>query len=197
MTHATEPTFDVPDLDLPAVRRSAPIRPGTAATAAAPITSALSGADTGTEAALPRLELDRTHDHTRRGSPRFVTGSPSRFEPAPVDCSYCGAPRSPYEQECASCGYRGALPPVSRVPSASVLPLAVDGPPPGLLDTGVEALQSVPFGFWKRLTAYALLFMVLGNGCTCRGLALHTNLALVMLIVVGLVGLAASLQRKP
>jgi len=187
---APESTFEVPELEIPAPRPTVP----------APMAIAASEIMIESGTAQPRIELDRT----RRATPRFVTGAAGRFEPEPVGCPYCGVPRSAHEQECASCGYRGSMPPASRLPSsASVVPFDVHAsspstlPPQSRLDVCIEALTSIPWGFWKRLPVYAFLVMVLGNGCRCGGLSTQTNVSLVLLILVGLAGVAASLHRSP
>lgn len=149
------------------------------------------------------LELDVSPRHF----PRFVTGATTApSAPEIAACSYCGAVGRG-EPTCAACGAPGApvhatlppLPRVSRYPSAfPTAPAPALSTPPSRGDAVIEAVSTLPFGFWKRLPAYAFLAMVLGNGCMCGGLAGRTNVTLAVLIVLGVAGLVvSSLQRKP
>ncbi len=143
------------------------------------------------------LELDVSP----RCFPRFVTGATAMSPPEISACAYCGAlvrglPR------CASCGapvrapFPGT-PPVSRflspIPRA---PLAAM-PAPSRSELFVDAVATIPFGFWKRVPVYAFLAMVVGNTFRCSGLSGRMNLSLAVLIVVGVVGAVLTLQRSP
>ena len=69
---------------------------------------------------------------------------------------------------------------------------------PTRFDDALEVVHAVPLGVWKRVPAYALLAMFLGNVCRCGGLSFWTNLALGVLVCVGTAGLCGSLvQRRP
>ena len=139
-----------------------------------------------------------------RRSPGFVTGAMARNAPEIAACPYCGTPgwADTHASSCAQCGAplratQAPLPPPIRLPSYRPLPLA---PPLAAASGGgafVEAVASVPFGFWKRLPTYAFLSMVHGNGCLCGGLSGRSNVFLGLLVVVGLVGVVVSLQRSP
>lgn len=139
-----------------------------------------------------------------RRSTGFVTGAVGRTVPEIAECPYCGAPgmTDHLSSTCARCGAPARatlppLPPVSRYASVSPPPPAAPRPLPSRADAVVDAVASVPFGFWKRLPSYAFLAMVLGNGCLCGGLSGRTNGFLALLIVVGLAGVVLSLQRRP
>ena len=147
-------------------------------------------------ATLPPLELQRAP----RARPGFVTGVPSRFDSAALVCRYCGTTRAASRPECATCGSATSLS-LSPSPSSASWPGSASWPPPpsraSRLEPLVDAMTTLPFGFWKRVPFYALLAMVLGNGCRCGGLSSGTNLSLAALLVVGLVGVGCSLQRNP
>lgn len=136
-----------------------------------------------------------------RGFPRFVTGAAGANAPAIVSCPYCGAPGSGLPS-CAACGApaRATLEQAPRV--SRYAPAVPPAPPPEPSPSSPrgafgDAVEAIPFAFWKRLPAYALLALVLGNGCLCGGLSGRTNATLALLIVVGVVGLLVALQRRP
>ena len=144
--------------------------------------------------------------------------------PEPDACAYCGASGWATDRtgaSCAQCGapVRSTLPPLSPLstvppvppssPYRSPLPpcpgaaLELSAPSassasPSSVGEGVlDAAASIPFAFWKRLPVYALLAMVLGNGCRCGGLSGFTNVTLALLVAVGIAGVVLSLQRNP
>ena len=147
----------------------------------------------------------------------FVTGAVGRRLPEVETCPYCGASgwmRDRLTATCAQCGapftaasapvesfprYASPLPPMSSASSVSSAPAfgPLQSAPASRTGDVLDAVASMPFGFWKRVPAYAFLALLLGNGMRCRGLALSTNIALVALIVVGLAGVVVSLQRNP
>lgn len=138
------------------------------------------------------LELDRTARFARRTAPRFVSGTAA---PEMGQCIYCEAPR-PLHGPCFSCGHE-ATAPLSAPPRpvTSAVPLTE----PSILEAGIDTLKLLPFGFWKRVPTYSILALVIGNTLLCGGLSARANLTLVVVIILGFVGMAASvsLQRKP
>jgi hypothetical protein len=137
-----------------------------------------------------------------RRSPGYVTGAVRTPAPAVEGCPYCGTPGvRPHQSNCENCGaplhaMRAMEHERAPISAGSSLPPAPPAPPaPG--EAIVDGITSIPFGFWKRLPAYAFLAMILGNGCRCGGLSRHTNLALASLVVLGVVGLVLSFQRRP
>lgn len=189
---ATEQTFNVPDLDLPVTPvRALPIAPAPApANESEPPVA---------EATLPALELDRSRSPVPTA--RFISLKEGDLAAASAGCPYCGAPSPAYPRACASCGYQGTSLPVSRfasvIPRSAAESVASSLAPPTRVDGFLDAMAAVPFGFWKRIPVYAVLAMLIGNGLKCGGLPTHTNVALVALFAVGLVGVIASLQRNP
>ena len=156
------------------------------------------------------LELEVSPRHPSA----FVTGAVGRRLPEVETCPYCGASgwmRDRLTAACAQCGapftaasapvesfprYASPLPPVAPVASSFAI-APVPSVPPSQTEQVLDAVASIPFGIWKRVPAYAFLALLLGNGMRCRGLAFSTNVALVVLVVVGLAGVVVSLQRNP
>lgn len=160
------------------------------------------------EATPISLELDL--DRSPRHSPRFVTGAVGRVgirATEPDACPYCGASGWALDRtgaSCAQCGapVRSSLPPVPpSSPYRSPIPpcpaAAVEPSAPSVGEVVLDATASIPFAFWKRLPVYALLALVLGNGCRCGGLSGWTNGTLAVLVAVGVAGVVLSLQRNP
>jgi hypothetical protein len=176
--------------------------------------------DLESDAGVPALELDET----RGRGPAFVTGATAAHvigaaavaAPARAACAYCGSSGWAIDgarTACAQCGapipttlpevaprsrYASPLPPFVA-PAWGTAPRAAGAPAwaPARTDDVFDALASVPFAFWKRLPVYALLTLVLGNGCRCGGLSGWTNGGLAALIVLGVLGALISLQRNP
>lgn len=61
----------------------------------------------------------------------------------------------------------------------------------------VDAFAALPFGLWSRVSLYAFLFFFLGNVFRCGGLALLTDVACAILVLLGVVGMVACAQRNP
>ncbi len=136
------------------------------------------------------LELDVAHGAT-----------PS--VPAMATCERCGAPLPLHARKCAYCATAQAT--RTRIPIAAVPPLAPSSyaPPPPFesmpvtrTDRLVDAIATIPYDFWKRVALYPFLAILLGNGCTCRGLSAATNVALVVLGVMGIVGVVACVRAQ-
>lgn len=64
-------------------------------------------------------------------------------------------------------------------------------PPPPRPVKGFAKLAWVPMDIWKRVAAYTLLAMLLGNACRCGGMSLSSNVVLGLLVLLGLAGCAA------
>ena len=147
------------------------------------------------------LELDRTSHVAPRKAARFVSGIPA---PEMGQCIYCEAAR-PLYGPCASCGHdaAGGAPGAEPSRGSSVIALAPRSnaaalAPPSVLESALDTLKAVPFGFWKRVPLYSFLVAVLGNTLLCGGLSARANIALGLLFVIGLAGMAASfVQRSP
>jgi hypothetical protein len=151
------------------------------------------------DAGAPALELDVSRRLASANAPRFVTGAATSTAAVPevVPCPYCGATgwAVDHAESCAHCGapVRGSLAVASPTASAPLLPAT----PPSVGEAVADAVADVPFAFWKRLPVYAFLAMLLGNGCLCGGLSGRSNAALALLVIVGVVGVVMSLQRRP
>lgn len=144
------------------------------------------------------LDLDRAPLDPRE-PPRLVTGAVPRMGtvgirgPEPVVCPYCGASGWATDRRGACCMRCGAPLGSTLAPPAP----ALQSPAPSVSEAVIEAATSLPFGFWKRVPAYAFLALVLGNGCRCGGLPTVTNVSLAVLVVIGLAGVVLCLQRNP
>lgn len=138
------------------------------------------------------LELDRTARFARPTAPRFVSGTAS---PEMAQCIYCDAPR-PLHGPCTRCGHE-ATAPLSAPPRPVTGAVALTEPT--VLEAAIDTLNILPFGFWKRVPTYSLLALVIGNTLLCGGLSARSDLMLVVMVILGFVGMAASvsLQRKP
>jgi hypothetical protein len=146
----------------------------------------------------PKLELD--FSRARVPIARFVSRREAELASmsGAARCTYCQTPAEPHLRECACCGAPGGAAGVSISPLAPSVPVPASASSRSRMDTHVlEPMRELPFGFWKRVPVYALLALVLGNGCRCAGLSLPTNIALTMLLAIGLVGSAVSFQRSP
>ncbi len=69
-------------------------------------------------------------------------------------------------------------------------------PPAEARPTSGSPLTVLPFGVWKRVAAYSLLFGVLMTGCTCRGLSPLALVSVVALIIVGVAGAIATYDQR-
>jgi hypothetical protein len=65
------------------------------------------------------------------------------------------------------------------------------------LEHMLDALVLLPAAAWKRVALYSFLFLLFGNGLTCRGLSMCANMTCVALVVLGIAGLYACGQRNP
>jgi hypothetical protein len=59
----------------------------------------------------------------------------------------------------------------------------------------LEPLAVIPRGVWKRVAAYGFLLMILGNACCCVRLGIASTIALGVVVLVALAGVAATAQR--
>ena len=172
-TTATERTIDVPELDVPEL--GAPVAGGRHLSTlrrdehVGNYDIDFGDDDAGTSLPLELEEIPRTSGHDALAT-RFVAG--------------IGEPQVPVSRFRSGYGEE----PTARE-------LAVD---PTRFDDALEVVHAVPLGVWKRVPAYALLAIFLGNVCRCGGLSFWTNVALMVLVCVGTAGLCASLvQRRP
>lgn len=101
-------------------------------------------------------------------------------------------------------GPYGALLATMATPSMEPRPAAYRPGPASLAPVAAtpferagDVLASVSIEVWKRVALYSFLFMLFGNLLRCRGLALGTNAACVLLLVLGIAGCIASAQRNP
>ncbi|HEY8074018.1 MAG TPA: hypothetical protein VIF62_07915 [Labilithrix sp.] len=111
-------------------------------------------------------------------------------------CARCGAPTEVERETCVYC----TQPTPQRFVASSRPPLpvaqAVESKPVTRADRVLDAIAELPYDFWKRVAFYPFLAMLLGNGCTCRGLSFGTNVSLVALAIVGIVGVVASVRAQ-
>jgi hypothetical protein len=117
--------------------------------------------------------------------------------PELAPCMECGAPLEPHAPACRYCASSHA--PRAPIPAFAPPPLAPSTfapAPPAEPERFASTIASIPFGFWKRLAFYPLLAMALGNGCTCRGLSLGTNIALALLVSMGIAGVIMCLRNS-
>jgi hypothetical protein len=130
-----------------------------------------------------------------------------KIEAQIVTCDRCGAPNPVHVQRCAYCAKPQATrtlapssPTVTAAPSSYAppppVPASIASVPVTRADRFLEAFSAVPYDFWKRVAFYPFLALVLGNGCTCRGLSATTNVALVLLVVVGVLGVIACVRDQ-
>lgn len=133
------------------------------------------------------IELDIDHDNA---VPELATS-----------CERCGAPMDLHASTCKFCS--ASLFPQAPIPAVAPAPLSYAPPPPAFesqpvtrFDRIEDAIASIPYDFWKRVAFYPLLAIVLGNAFTCRGLSLPTNIALGVLIVLGVVGVIANVRQR-
>jgi hypothetical protein len=61
---------------------------------------------------------------------------------------------------------------------------------------GLAKLACVPMDIWKRVAAYTLLAMLLGNACRCGGMSFSSNVVLGLLVLLGLAGCAACAREE-
>jgi hypothetical protein len=90
-------------------------------------------------------------------------------------------------------------PPPAPAPRALVLAedgLAEDDLAPSLSSRLLAELAAGPFGLYKRLAVYPPLAMVVFDTMTCRGLSLGAHVALGVIMLVGLAGVAARLSVR-
>ena len=68
---------------------------------------------------------------------------------------------------------------------------------PTRLARTADLFALLPLAVWKRVALYGFLFIVLGNLLRCGGLSFATNVACVVLAVLGVVGCVVTAQRNP
>jgi hypothetical protein len=191
------PTFDVPDLDLPAPRIATPAPAmQKAVSTCEPVFDFENDENAATSRPLELGVEPKESRESREWRELCESGARPPFGELP--------PLPPLLADqnrfVSGCAEPLVHVPVSRfgsgIPDSD--PPRAEPSAPTTTSALVDAAREIPFSLWKRIPTYAFLAMLLGNGCKCGGLSAGTNVVLVVLVVVGLAGGFASLsQRSP
>lgn len=177
---SVEPTFEVPDLDLPPPR----------AKTSEPPPEEESVYDTGSiEIEAPRVtHVDQAIFDAAAAPPTAIAVT------ATTRCTRCGAPIALHARMCPHC--TALVVPVA--PYASPVQ-AFTSEPVTFWSRMADVLSTIPYGIWKRSAAYTFLIAVIGNACTCRKLSTSMNIVCALVIAISFLGIAACVksQRNP